>query len=137
MTELVEEYNTLCLKNKLQTNLKYYLLGSTKPYHLLTRCIEILKIKYNETQSLNELERLRQNIHNYVFSTESLRVDEWIVNWNNNKLIRDLNNFVDTSRNYELEEQIREMQKQINEVKEITLEQNPYIERIDENTNNL
>jgi hypothetical protein len=44
---------------------------------------------------------------------------------------------VDTSRNYELEEQIKDLQKQINEIKEINLQQNPYIERIDENTNNL
>jgi hypothetical protein len=34
-----------------------------------------------------------------------------------------------------LEEQIRDLQKQINELKEINLQQNPYIERIDENTN--
>jgi ATP-dependent Lon protease len=135
--ELTEEYHTLCLKNKLQTNLKYHLLGANKPYHLLGRVIEILKIKYNEPDTFNELERLRQNIHNYVFSTENLRVEDWIVNWNNNKLIRDLNNFVDTSRNYELEEQIREIQKQINELKENVLHLNPYIERIDENTNKL
>ena len=48
-----------------------------------------------------------------------------------------MNSFVDTSRNYELEEQIKDLQKQINEIKEINLQQNPYIERIDENTNNL
>jgi hypothetical protein len=61
--ELTEEYNLLCLKNKLQINLKYYLLGSNKPYHLLGKVIEILKIKYNEPDTFNELERLRQNIH--------------------------------------------------------------------------
>lgn len=130
--ELTEEYHTLCLKNKLQTNLKYHLLGANKPYHLLGRVIEILKIKYNELDTFNELERLRQNIHNYVFSTEKLLVEDWIVNWRNKQLINELNNFVDTSRNYELEEQIKDLQKQINEIKEINLLQNPYIERIDE-----
>ena len=130
--ELTEEYHTLCLKNKLQTNLKYYLLGANKPYHLLGRVIEILKIKYNEPDTFNELERLRQNIHNYVFSLEVLRVEDWIVNWKNKQLINELNNFVDTSRNYELEEQIKDLQKQLNEIKEINLQQNPYIERIDE-----
>ncbi len=135
--ELAQEYNTLCLKNKLQTNLKFYLLGANKPYNLLGRAIDILKIKYNDSDTFNELEQLRQNIHNYVFSTDFLRVEDWIVNWNNNKLMSDLNNFVDTSRNHELEEQLKEIQKQFNELKEINLQQNPYIERIDENTNKL
>jgi len=130
--ELSEEYHLLCLKNKLQTNLKYYLLGSNQSYHLLLRVLEILKIKYNTSVSYNELEQLRQNIHNYVFSKEVLRVEDWIVNWNNKRLIHDLNKFVDISRNYELEEQIKDLQKQINEIKEINLQQNPYIERIDE-----
>ena len=130
--ELTEEYHTLCLKNKLQTNLKYHLLGANKPYHLLGKVIEILKIKYNEPDTFNELERLIQNIHNYVFSLELLRVEDWIVNWKNKQLINELNNFVDTSRNYELEEQIKDLQKQLNEIKEINLQQNPYIERIDE-----
>ncbi len=130
--ELSEEYHLLCLKNKLQTNLKYYLFGSNQSYHLLLRVLEILKIKYNTSVSYNELEQLRQNIHNYVFSKEVLRVEDWIVNWNNKRLIHDLNKFVDISRNYELEEQIKDLQKQINEIKEINLQQNPYIERIDE-----
>jgi len=132
MEQLTEEYYALCSKNKLQTNLKYYLLSANKPYHLLRRVIEILKIKYNKQETFNELERLQQNIHNYVFSIEPLRVEDWIVNWNNKCLINELNNFVDTNRNYELEEQIKDLQKQIYEVKEINLQQNPYIERIDE-----
>jgi len=136
-TQINSELELLCLKNKLQTNLKYHLLGANKPYNLLGRCIEILKIKYNEPYAFNELEQLKQNIHNYVFSLELLRVEDWIVNWKNKQLINELNNFVDTSRNYELEEQIKDLQKQLNEIKEINLQQNPYIERIDENTNNL
>ena len=120
----------LCLKNKLQINLKYYLLGSNKPYHLLGRALDILKLKYNTPD--NEVEILRQNIHNYVFSLEVLRVEDWIVNWKNKQLINELNNFVDTSRNYELEEQIKELQKQINEIKEMNITQNKIMEVIDE-----
>jgi hypothetical protein len=130
--ELTEEYHLICLKNKLQTNLKYYLLGSNKHYHLLVRVIDILKIKYNTSDSLNELEQLRQHIHNYVFSKEVLQVEDWIVNWNNKYLITDLNNFVDTSRNYYLEEQIKDLQKQIYEIKEINIEQNKKMEFIEE-----
>ena len=64
--ELSEEYHTICLKNKLQTNLKYYLLGSNKSYHLLYRVIDILKTKYNtNVDNINELERLKQSITNY------------------------------------------------------------------------
>lgn len=66
------ELELLSLKNKLQTNLKYHLLGANKPYHLLERVIDILKIKYNEPDTFNKLEQLRQNIHNYVFSLELL-----------------------------------------------------------------
>ncbi len=135
--EFAEEYYLLCLKNKLQNNLKFHLLGSIKPYHILGRVLDILKKKYNTTESYNELEQLRQNIHNYVFSMEALRVEDWIVNWTNIQLMNELNNFVDTSRNYELEEQIKDLQKQIYEIKEINLQQNPYIERIDENLHKL
>ena len=128
--ELMEEYNLLCLKNKLQINLKYYLLGSNKPYHLLIRVLDILKVKYNTPD--NEVEILRQNIHNYVFSLEVLRVEDWIVNWKNKQLINELNNFVDISRNYELEEQIKDLQKQINEIKEMNITQNKIMEVINE-----
>lgn len=131
-----EEYHTICLKNKLQTNLKYYLLGSNKSYHLLYRVIDILETKYNSNvDNINELERLKQSITNYSLGQELLRVEDWLVNWKNKSIIYDLMCFVDTSRNYELEEQIMDLQKQINELKEINLYQNTYIERIDENTN--
>ena len=132
----IKEYQTICVKNKLQSNLKYYLLGAIKSFHLLHRVLEILKIKYNDNiDIINDLEILRQNITNYTLGNEILRVEDWIINWNNDLLINDLNNFVDTSRNYEMEKQITNLQKQINELKEISLHQNLYIERIDENTN--
>ena len=134
--ELEKEYNLICLKNKLQTNLKYYLLGSNNTYNLLYRFINLLKNKYNnDSIIINQLEELNQHIYNYVFSKEKLLVEDWIFNWNNEILLNDLNNFADTSRNYKIEEQIKELQKEINILKEITLQQNPYIVKIDENTN--
>jgi len=134
--ELNEEYHRICLKNKLQTNLKYYLLGANKSYNLLYRVIEILKNKYNNDVNLvNDLERLRQSITNYTFGNEILRVEDWIINWNNELLINDLNNFADTSRNYEMEEQIKDLQKQLYEVKEINIEQNKRLELIEERVN--
>ena len=135
-TQINKELELLGLKNKLQTNLKLYLETSTKPYVSLDLYINTLKCKYNENVDIiNELERLRQNINFYASGQELLRVENWIFNWNNKCIITDMNSFVDTSRNYELEEQIKDLQKQINEIKEINLQQNPYIERIDENTN--
>lgn len=92
--------------------------------------MDILKVKYNTPD--NEVEMLKQNIHNYVFSLEVLRVEDWIVNWKNKQLIIELNNFVDISRNYELEEQINDLQKQINEIKETNITQNKIMEVIDE-----
>jgi hypothetical protein len=130
--DLNEEYHTLCLKNKLLTNLKCYLLGSNKSYQMLYRIIQILINKY-ETH-IDELLRLREHIINYSLNTETLKLEDWLVNWKNKSIIYDLLCFVDTSRVYELEEQIKDLQKQINELKEINLQQNPYIERIDENT---
>jgi hypothetical protein len=76
-------------------------------------------------------EILNQNITSYVNGQE-MRVEDWLFNWNNKYVITELNNFVDTSRNYELEEQIKDLQKQINEVKEINIEQNKRIEIIEE-----
>lgn len=134
--QINKELELLGLKNKLQTNLKLYLETSTKPYVSIDLYINTLKCKYNENVDIiNELERLRQNINFYASGQELLRVENWIFNWNNKCIITDMNSFVDTSRNYELEEQIKDLQKQINEIKEINLQQNPYIERIDENTN--
>lgn len=131
-----KEYNQICLKNKLQTNLKYYLLSSNNTYNLLYRFINLLKNKYNtDSIIINQLEELNQHIYNYGFSKEKLLVEDWIFNWNNEILLNDLNNFADTSRNYKIEEQIKDLQKEINILKEITLQQNPYIVKIDENTN--
>jgi hypothetical protein len=48
-----------------------------------------------------------------------------IKDWKNKQLINELNNFVDTSRNYGLEEQI-------NEIKDINITQNKIMEVIDE-----
>jgi hypothetical protein len=56
-----------------------------------------------------------------VFSLEVLRIEDW----KNKQLINELNNFVDTSRNYGLEEQI-------NEIKDINITQNKIMEVIDE-----
>jgi uncharacterized protein YydD (DUF2326 family) len=55
-------------------------------------------------------------------------------------LKNELNNFFDTTRNYELEENINSLQKQINEIRSINIEQNNRIEIIEEevkNTNKL
>ena len=101
--EFEKEYNQICLKNKLQTNLKYYLLGSNNTYNLLYRFINLLKNKYNnDSIIINQLEELNQHIYNYVFSKEKLLVEDWIFNWNNEILLNDLNNFADTSRNYKI-----------------------------------
>ena len=136
--QINKELELLGLKNKLQTNLKLYLETSTKPYVSLDLYINTLKFKYKESiDIINALETLRQNINFYASGQELLRPENWIFNWNNKCIITDVNSFVDTSRNYKLEEQIKDLQKQINEIKEINLQQNPYIERIDENTNNL
>lgn len=133
--EVNDECHILCLKNNLQTNLKSYLLCSNKSYHLLYMFIDNLKTKYNgNVDNMNELERLKQSITNYSLGQEILRVEDWIVNWKNKCIIHDLICFVDTSKNYQLEEQIKDLQRQINELKEINLQQNPYIEQIHENT---
>ena len=50
----------------------------------------------------------------------------------------DINKLVDTSGNDEaiinLQKQLNELQRQISEIRQINLEQNPVLERIEENT---
>ena len=132
--EFKEKYHEICLKNKLQTNLKYYLLGSNKPYNLLYQAIDLLKTKYNDTISVNHLNYLQQHVDNYICSNESLHVEEWVFNWNNISFIQDVNNFVDTSRNYEIEQKIHELQQSVEELKEINLGQNITMKTIEDNT---
>jgi hypothetical protein len=130
-----ENLNILCLKNKLQTNLKLYLEKYNKPFNTLEMYINTLKTKYNK--NINDIELFLQNIRSY---TKDMRVEDWIFNWNNKCLINELNNFFDTTRNYELEEKINSLQKQINEIRLINIEQNNKIEIIEEevkNTNKL
>ena len=130
-----ENLNILCLKNKLQTNLKLYLEKYNKPFNSLEMYINELKTKYNN--NINDIDRLIHNVRSY---TKEMRVEDWIFNWNNKCLINDLNNFFDTTRNYELEENINSLQKQINEIRLINIEQNNRIEIIEEevkNTNKL
>jgi hypothetical protein len=130
-----ENLNILCLKNKLQTNLKLYLEKYNKPFNSLEMYINELKTKYNN--NINDIDRLIHNVRSY---TKEMRVEDWIFNWNNKCLINELNNFFDTTRNYELEENINSLQKQINEIRLINIEQNNRIEIIEEevkNTNKL
>lgn len=130
-----ENLNILCLKNKLQTNLKLYLEKYNKPFNSLEMYINELKSKY--INNINDIDRLIHNVRSY---TKDVRVEDWIFNWNNKCLINELNNFFDTTRNYELEEKINSLQKQINEIRLINIEQNNKIEIIEEevkNTNKL
>lgn len=148
------DFETICLKNKLQNNLQKYLENSHNSYTILQEGIESLKRTYsNNTIIINQLNQLRSQLYN-LRSSRHLNVEDLTWNWDKILMI-DINKIVDTSGNHELERQNRNLerqnitlesqlrelqeqninlQKQIVEIKEINLQQNLLLEQIYENT---
>ena len=140
------DLETIILKNKLHFNLKNYLETSHNSYTTLNEGIEILnKNCTNDNDGIirkNLLEYFRQQLikfrsNPYLSSNIYLRVEDLTWNWDKT-LMFDINKLVDTSGNDEaiinLQKQLNELQRQISEIRQINLEQNPVLERIEENT---
>jgi hypothetical protein len=105
---------TLCLKNKLQTSLKNYLMNFDT-YNLLLRFIQTLHNRY-EICDDNDLQRLTDNIIFYSSQTpprSKPRVDDWLCNWKNEKMMDEFMRFVDTTGTYDIEKKIIDVQKKI------------------------
>jgi len=101
-----------------------------------------LKVKYkNDINSIGFIERITNNLHN-LYSPSEYKVNDFmrnicINNLNSEMLIRDLLNYVDMTRNYDFEEKIENLQKDVVELKNINLEQSIRLDEISERVNNL
>jgi hypothetical protein len=102
-TQINSELELLCLKNKLRITLKYYLLNTPQnEYSCFYRILELLKQKYTNVNDLNFIDQgIRNNIQNYNNLTLS-NIASYIYNYNNEYLLKDLLNSIDTGINYQL-----------------------------------
>ena len=136
--QINKELELLGLKNKLLITLKYYLFNTPQmELSCFYRILELLKQKYTDANDFNFLEQgIRCNLQNYNNNLKSAisNMSSYIYNNNNEYLLRDLLNSIDTGINYRLEYRQDNLEQLIIEHTNITLQQNPYIERIDENT---
>ena len=136
--QINKELELFGLKNKLLITLKYYLFNTPQmELSCFYRILELLKQKYTDANDFNFLEQgIRCNLQNYNNNLKSAisNMSSYIYNNNNEYLLRDLLNSIDTGINYRLEYRQDNLEQLIIEHTNITLQQNPYIERIDENT---
>ena len=100
------------VKNKLKT--KYY-----EQYLFIDKLLQELQL-FERNHDINKVNFFMMNI--------------CINNLNNEMLIRDLLNYVDMTRNYELEERIKNLEKDVVELKNINIEQSV---KINENSEQL
>jgi hypothetical protein len=138
--ELNKESKLLCLKNKLISKLKTYLLENNNSYTELYVFIESVKNQYtkeNNIDDANVLEYLRSCISSYA-TRNRFNVSDWLFNIQNPRVLNDLLSFLDVDliKFNELEEKIQDIQSQLDEIKQINIYQNSYILRINENTSN-
>jgi hypothetical protein len=122
-TQINRELELLSLKNKLRITLKYYLLNTPQnEYSCFYRILELLKQKYTNVNDLNFIDQgIRNNIQNYNNLTLS-NIASYIYNYNNEYLLKDLLNSIDTGINYRLEYRHDNLEKLIIENTNISTE---------------
>jgi hypothetical protein len=119
--ELNKESKLLCLKNKLISKLKTYLLENNNSYTELYVFIESVKNQYtkeNNIDDANVLEYLRSCISSYA-TRNRFNVSDWLFNIQNPRVLNDLLSFLDIDliKFNELEEKIQDIQSQLDEIK--------------------
>lgn len=101
-----KELKLLGLKNKLLITLKYYLFNTSQTeLSCFYRILELLKQKYTDANDFNFIEQgIRSNIQSYhIPLTLSIsNMSSYIYNNNNENLLRDLLNSIDSGINYQL-----------------------------------
>jgi hypothetical protein len=142
MNESIEiKLELINLKEKLSTQLKLFCCNKKSiDFALFNSYLDTQKIKY---QTNNDILQFLNNITNHLNNLISNINDESVNNFisllyinelNNKHFIKELLKFVNTAKYYELEDRIEKLEKEIIEIKNISLSQNLYLERIDENT---
>ena len=132
----------LNLKQKLEYHFRLFSYTPEITNNNFYLFLSDLKVKYNNNiNSIEFIERITNNLHNLSSSNE-YKVNDFmrnicINNLNNEMLIRDLLNYVDMTRNYEFEQKIENLQKDVVELKNINLEQSIRLDELSVRVNNL
>ena len=124
--QINKELELLGLKNKLLIALKYYLFNTPQlELSCFYRILELLKQKYTDTNDFNFVEQgIRCNIQNYNNNLPLAisNISSYIYNCNNEYLLKDLLNSIDTGINYHLTNRQDVLTKLIIENTNITAE---------------
>lgn len=141
MTQIDKELSLLGLKNKLLITLKYYLFNTPQmELSCFYRILDLLKQKYTDANDFNFVEQgIRCNLQNYnnKLPLAISNMSSYIYNCNNERMLKDMLNSIDTGFNYCLEYRHDNLEKLLIENTTITIEQNNCLERIEENTQNI
>ena len=124
-TQINKELELLGLKNKLLITLKYYLINIPQiDFLCFYRILDLLKQKYTDTNDLTFVEQgIRCNIQNYNNLNLTIsNMSSYIYNCNNEYLLKDLLNSIDTGINYQLANHQDNLKKLIIENTNITAE---------------
>ena len=125
-TQINKELEFLGLKNKLLITLKYYLFNTPQmELSCFYRILELLKQKYTDANDFNFLEQgIRCNLQNYNNNLPLAisNISSYIYNCNNEYLLKDLLNSIDTGINYHLTNRQDALTKLIIENTNITAE---------------
>jgi hypothetical protein len=124
--QINKELELLGLKNKLLITLKYYLFNTPQiKLSCFYRILELLKQKYTDANDFNFVEQgIRCNLQNYNnnLSLAISNISSYIYNCNNEYLLKDLLNSIDTGINYHLTNRQDALTKLIIENTNITAE---------------
>uniref|UniRef100_A0A6C0IWU1 Uncharacterized protein n=1 Tax=viral metagenome TaxID=1070528 RepID=A0A6C0IWU1_9ZZZZ len=125
-TQINKELELLGLKNKLLITLKYYLFNTPQmELSCFYRILELLKQKYTDANDFNFVEQgIRRNLQNYNNNLPLAisNISSYIYNCNNEYLLKDLLNNIDTGINYHLTNRQDALTKLIIENTNITAE---------------
>lgn len=123
--QINKELELLGLKNKLLITLKYYLFNTPQmELSCFYRILELLKQKYTDTNDFNFVEQgIRCNLQNYNNLKLAIsNMSSYIYNCNNEYLLKDLLNSIDTGINCQLTNHQDALTKLIIENTNITAE---------------
>jgi hypothetical protein len=136
--QINKELEILRLKNKLLITIKYYIINTSQiELSCFYRVLDLLELKYTDINDHNFIEQgIRNNISNYNKNIIYLlsNIASHIYNCKNEYLLIDLLNSIDTGINFKLINHHEKLEKMLIENINISLEQNNFLERIEENT---
>lgn len=129
-------------KNQLETYFKYF-LQNTADYTNFKNFLFDLRNKYNNDQVINRfINNINNNLHILGVENSSQSIINsfiYLIYINDLQIeqetfIKELIRFFNPSSIDELKQRIEKLEKDVNDIREICISQNPVLVRIDENT---